>query len=733
MSAKRNCGEQPSPKQRKLTPKKGGKEAKLAKTSDKSGENNIPQAECSNVPPTPERGVAKNSNAKSKRRKSTTPVVGSAKSLINSIRTGSLRQDSDQEDADRDRADKQYQNETRNGSKQASQEGRYDENDGVKIGVSSSDDEYLNKEGSDLDPNEVDQDGLENNYPTSDSEMEYTNDVSEGGSEPENSNAKTEVDFKSPTKNTKTKYSLDRNDPEVQQILNQMIRDEKKCNKRSRKRNSSSSRSRSRSRQRERKTPRSNSRVSRSRCRRRDRYHKWQKRRRTYESSSSRSRSRSRSRKSRDRQRRSRSSRNRSSRNQGISQISETGARAMAREMIKSPSDTTVYVPALKLDVHRSPVVNKHINGKTTNNVNQISRFVEKLRLENRRDRASTSSCSRSPSYLMDEDDLPRNRPESWSRLKSVRRRGNTPSRRHRSGDESRTREEHRDKMSQARSLADKLVIDAEKFKASVAPPPKGNYEFNPDAQDFKDLLTILKSKCDDDGDDEFFHITCHLDLNTRQKIGRGEFVDLEKLLPRPRGQPAGEGETEIIRNGSTYLLPTLSSSGNKITNVRLWEQAFRVYAVVYSEANSHRAVEIWQYVHIINSAASTFTWENVSFYDTTFRQLMDAKPKRSWAKIYNQVWNLAMRDHIPRGEHISGLIAAHIITPTVGFRGSLAKGMVIGMIDVVGDSTKESAKNGTVSGTTAVQSWPVVHIHILQTNAQKGGGTIMIGLSTVW
>ena len=34
-------------------------------------------------------------------------------------------------------------------------------------------------------------------------------------------------------------------------------------------------------------------------------------------------------------------------------------------------------------------------------------------------------------------------------------------------------------------------------------------------------------------GDNKFFHITCHIDQSMRSKIEQGDFVDLEKLLPR--------------------------------------------------------------------------------------------------------------------------------------------------------------------------------------------------------
>ena len=93
----------------------------------------------------------------------------------------------------------------------------------------------------------------------------------------------------------------------------------------------------------------------------------------------------------------------------------------------------------------------------------------------------------------------------------------------------------------------------------------------------------------------------------------------------------------------------------HKITNVRKWEQAFRIYAAIYSQANPHRSSEIWQYVFVINSAASTYIWENVASYDYTFRQLMACNPLRNWSNIYHQMWNLTMRDTIPKNNYPGG------------------------------------------------------------------------------
>ena len=103
------------------------------------------------------------------------------------------------------------------------------------------------------------------------------------------------------------------------------------------------------------------------------------------------------------------------------------------------------------------------------------------------------------------------------------------------------------------------------------------------------------------------------------------------------------ESKVELVsKGGHTYFKPVKESH---INGLRKWEQAFRVYAAIYTRANPERSVEIWQYMHVINIAASTYQWSNVAYYDMTFRQLMAFNPNRSWAKTYNQGWNLALRE----------------------------------------------------------------------------------------
>ena len=109
-----------------------------------------------------------------------------------------------------------------------------------------------------------------------------------------------------------------------------------------------------------------------------------------------------------------------------------------------------------------------------------------------------------------------------------------------------------------------------------------------------------------------------------------------------------------LNRDGMTYFV-LAEDRDHKIRNVRRWEQAFRVFAAIYCRAFPQRSVEIWQYVYCINTAASSYHWDNVAYYDYTFRQLMAYKPHRSWAKTYLQGWNLAMRDPLNKQNSSSG------------------------------------------------------------------------------
>ena len=265
---------------------------------------------------------------------------------------------------------------------------------------------------------------------------------------------------------------------------------------------------------------------------------------------------------------------------------------------LKSPSADTIYEPAARQHVMPG-ASSPHLKGRPQNNVDYITKFINDVRLGVTTNQEPTESDS-SPENRKEQETVNKNR---------------------------------------ARQLAEEAVADAEKYKAGFS--NKGN----------KPYITV------DEIDDKFFHIACHVEPQLRIKCTRGEFVELEKLLQQViRSQKANPDEQKfelVTRNGQTYVTPQEKDA--KITNVRKWEQAFRIYANLYSTTNPHRSAEIWQYVDVIHTAASSFAWDNVARYDLTFRHLMAANPERSWARIYTQGWSLNMRDPVQfRSAHSS-------------------------------------------------------------------------------
>ena len=184
------------------------------------------------------------------------------------------------------------------------------------------------------------------------------------------------------------------------------------------------------------------------------------------------------------------------------------------------------------------------------------------------------------------------------------------------------------------KEIAEAAILRAEEFKATLVPPNKGKL--------FEQRLT----RGHDDDEDDFFSMTCHVDKQLKEKIARGDFVELEKLLPKQF--KGGSNQTQdfkmnlMNKDGMNFWVPAPEKE-QKINGIRKWDQAFRIYASLFTYANPERGAEIMQYIHTINNAAMTFAWDNVAHYDYYFRQKMAQKPYKSWAKTFMQLWTVSM------------------------------------------------------------------------------------------
>ena len=220
--------------------------------------------------------------------------------------------------------------------------------------------------------------------------------------------------------------------------------------------------------------------------------------------------------------------------------------------LVKSPSDTTIYAPAFA----KRYEISKETDSDNTREklISQIGDFVDNVRAEHEEETRKHASEIRVPG------------------------------------------------QEEARQKVDKTILEAEKFKAAIASPPGNFQQVNVLDQDGNELPEDFELQLDLNNrqnlvnpviiegvgannasgisDDGFFHLICHVNQNLKEKIEKGDFIDLDKLLPRERGSwlqsdnSINEGEKlEWVRNeNGTFLMPaknkaklTHLGNGNKL------------------------------------------------------------------------------------------------------------------------------------------------------------------------
>ena len=134
-------------------------------------------------------------------------------------------------------------------------------------------------------------------------------------------------------------------------------------------------------------------------------------------------------------------------------------------------------------------------------------------------------------------------------------------------------------------------------------------------------------------------------------KIERGEYIDLHKLLPKEKIF-YDEGKVQLVnKEGNTFFQNQTEKETPQITNLKRWEQAFKVYATIYVKANPDKAAKLFEYINVIRNAASVCIWGNMYVYDCTFRRVI-AKyhPFRKRSGILHQGWSLFLKTKIEKG-----------------------------------------------------------------------------------
>ena len=147
----------------------------------------------------------------------------------------------------------------------------------------------------------------------------------------------------------------------------------------------------------------------------------------------------------------------------------------------------------------------------------------------------------------------------------------------------------------------------------------------------------MLACVCDELGSD--------VPISVKEKVWRGEFVDLGTFLKRGLSALSEEASFSLVRQ---------ASRAPRIANIEQWTSAFLTYASIFVEKHFGRARELFKYIDTVRSIVR-FGGYNWRAYDVQFRLRQARQPHRSWAAIDTELW-LTVATALPRsGFHAGG------------------------------------------------------------------------------
>jgi hypothetical protein len=116
-----------------------------------------------------------------------------------------------------------------------------------------------------------------------------------------------------------------------------------------------------------------------------------------------------------------------------------------------------------------------------------------------------------------------------------------------------------------------------------------------------------------------FDPISSHILVKIKEKIWKGEFIDLNLFLKSAKdlvNEPSLEGELAI----KGRIFTVVNQKKNSINNIRVWTSTFMIYASVMLEKFTNNGQEYLMYMQTVRKAASRGVNGGWVQYDEQFR-----------------------------------------------------------------------------------------------------------------
>ena len=118
--------------------------------------------------------------------------------------------------------------------------------------------------------------------------------------------------------------------------------------------------------------------------------------------------------------------------------------------------------------------------------------------------------------------------------------------------------------------------------------------------------------------------IDSQISAKIKEKIWNEEFVDFGSLLSNP-GQDKYQisVQNSAAGNPASFCLEPVARP-KKIISIDVWQEAFHIFVVVYTQRNPHEAPSLMKYGQIIRDLA--IRGQNWRFYNENFRHLREKR-----------------------------------------------------------------------------------------------------------
>ena len=139
--------------------------------------------------------------------------------------------------------------------------------------------------------------------------------------------------------------------------------------------------------------------------------------------------------------------------------------------------------------------------------------------------------------------------------------------------------------------------------------------------------------------------------LTVREKIWKGEYVELSLLLNKRSGGLSGQSfgatsrdtnsvDWSLVQSGQSIVLRQAEPK-QKIWSIELWTEAFLTFCSIYLQAKPECARPLLKYCSVIRAAAHRYVGLGWRDYDAEFRARMAATKASNWEAIDGELWLL--------------------------------------------------------------------------------------------